>query len=122
MGDIAATPAPPYYAVVFTARRADDLRGYAETAREMRALAAAQDGFLGMESAAEDGVGITASYWRDLDSIKKWKANLRHLRAQKCGREQWYADYRVRVARVEREYGRADSGFADFAKTDSAPR
>lgn len=121
MADISQTPAPPYYAVIFTARQTDDLRGYAETAREMEKLAAQQPGFLGMETARET-IGITVSYWRDLTSIKNWKANLQHLQAQKRGREQWYAQYKVRIAKVEREYGRAKTcDHRDTEQSQSAP-
>ena len=48
---IVATPAPPYYAVVFTSRRTEVEAGYAVTAEQMLALAAAQPGYLGVESA-----------------------------------------------------------------------
>jgi len=73
-------------------------------ADKMLALAAQQPGFLGVESARED-IGITVSYWRDLASIKHWKQVADHLEAQKLGRGKWYANYKVRVARVERDYG-----------------
>lgn len=122
MRGIAETPAPPYYAVVFTARRTADLRGYAEMSREMRTLAAQQDGFLGIESANED-VGIVVSYWRDLAAIQKWKSDIRHREAQRRGREQWYADYQIRIAKVERAYGKFgdnERARSDFVKTESA--
>jgi heme-degrading monooxygenase HmoA len=73
-------------------------------ADEMAELASKQDGFLGLESARED-VGITVSYWRSLQDIKNWKANERHLVAQKTGREKWYERYKVRICKVERDYG-----------------
>ncbi len=73
-------------------------------AQQMLELAAEQAGFLGIESAREE-VGITVSYWQNLDSIKRWKANSKHLVAQKCGKEKWYSDFRVRIARVEKSYG-----------------
>ncbi len=73
-------------------------------ANSMVQLAAEQPGFLGIESARE-GLGITVSYWLDLESIKQWKANAEHLVAQKLGREQWYTSFRVRIAKVERDYG-----------------
>jgi heme-degrading monooxygenase HmoA len=72
--------------------------------KKMVALAQQQDGFLGLESAREE-VGITVSYWRDLESIKKWKGNSAHLFAQQQGKEKWYEGYRVRICKVEREYG-----------------
>jgi heme-degrading monooxygenase HmoA len=101
---IANTPPPPYYAVIFTNLRTNVDEGYAEMAEQMEELAQDQDGFLGIEF-ARDGLGITISYWRDLESIKNWKANMDHLTAQQLGREKWYASYKTRIALVERDYG-----------------
>ena len=100
----AVTPEPPYYAVIFTSTRTDGDNGYAEMAERMVELAAEQPGFLGVESARE-AIGITASYWRDLESIAAWKRNAEHREAQRLGRSQWYAGFRLRIAKVEREYG-----------------
>ncbi len=105
MSSIAKTPEPPYYAVIFSSLRTADLDGYAETASRMVELAALQPGFLGVESVRED-LGITVSYWSDLESIKKWKAQAEHQEAQKMGMERWYSTYKTRIALVEREYGR----------------
>ncbi len=104
MSPIALTPNPPYYAVIFTSIRTDGDHGYAEIASKMVQLAAEQPGFIGIES-ARDGVGITVSYWSDLESIKQWKANAEHLVAQKLGHEQWYTNFKTRIAKVERDYG-----------------
>ncbi len=101
---IADTPAPPYYAVIFSSVRTPVDEGYAEMAAAMDELAARQPGYLGVESAREE-VGITVSYWRDLDAIAAWKRAVDHVAAQRLGRERWYAMYRVRIALVEREYG-----------------
>ncbi|WP_421179253.1 antibiotic biosynthesis monooxygenase family protein [Aeromonas enteropelogenes] len=101
---IANTPEPPYYAVIFTSERTDVDEGYAAMAERMLALARTQPGFLGVES-ARDGVGITVSYWRDLESIRHWKSDLEHREAQRLGREQWYRTFKTRIARVERDYG-----------------
>ena len=73
-------------------------------ADNMVELAATQPGFLGIESARED-LGITVSYWSDVDSIKKWKANIEHQEARRLGREKWYVSFKLRVSRVERDYG-----------------
>ena len=105
MSLIANTPEPPYYAVIFTSQRNDDLEGYAETAARMVELAALQPGFLGVESARED-LGITVSLWSDLELIKQWKAHAEHREAQKMGMEKWYSTYKTRIALVERDYGR----------------
>lgn len=101
---IAATPEPPYVAVIFTSLRTDGDRGYGEMSERMVALAAQQAGFLGIES-ARDGLGITVSYWATEEAARSWKRDVDHLAAQRLGREEWYAAYRVRVATVTREYG-----------------
>ena len=101
---IANTPNPPYYAVIFTSIRTEGDNGYGEMANKMVELASRQQGFLGVESAHED-VGITVSYWADLESIKKWKANIEHQQAQRLGRENWYSSFKARITRVERDYG-----------------
>ena len=101
---VASTPQPPYYAVIFTSlRRDDDGEAYGRTAERMMELAAKQPGFLGVESARE-GLGITVSYWTDLDAIAAWKRNAEHLTAQGNGRRDWYETYKTRIARVERDY------------------
>lgn len=94
---------PPYYAVIFTSVRTDVEQGYAEMANLMVEMAKQQEGFLGVESARNE-IGITVSYWKDLESIKNWKNNLDHLQAQRMGKQKWYESYKVRIALVEREY------------------
>lgn len=100
---IAETPEPPYYAVIFTSLRTEVDSGYDETAERMLQLAAAQPGFLGVESARET-LGITVSYWKDLDAIRAWHAQAEHRIAQQKGREIWYKSFTTRIARVERDY------------------
>lgn len=103
---LANTPEPPYIAVIFTSKLTEDNRGYAAVAERMVELAVKQPGFLGVESArGADGVGITVSYWRDEASIAAWKRDEEHRAAQQAGRSRWYADFRMRIARVERAYG-----------------
>ena len=103
--DLANTPAPPYFAVIFTSRHAPGDDGYSAMAERMQELASQQPGCLGVESVrGADGIGITVSYWSSLESIRAWKAVGEHRTAQELGRSQWYADYRVRVCRVERDY------------------
>ncbi|MGF1730220.1 antibiotic biosynthesis monooxygenase family protein [Photobacterium kasasachensis] len=104
MSGIANTPEPPYYAVIFTSERTEGDNGYGIMADKMVELASIQPGFLGIESARE-GVGITVSYWRDLAAIKAWKANAEHQIAQKKGRKEWYSTFKVRISKVERDYG-----------------
>jgi heme-degrading monooxygenase HmoA len=93
----------PYYAVIFTSIRTDIDQNYSDMAVKMVELAQLQEGFLGIESARNE-IGITVSYWKSLEAIKKWKQNLDHLEAQHKGIEKWYERYTVRIAKVEREY------------------
>lgn len=115
MTNFTTLPKPPYYAVIFSSFRtpgADNdghgaSDGYGDMADRMVELAAQQDGYLGIESArGADGFGITVSYWRDEAAIVKWKANAEHLVAQQNGHERWYEHFELRVAKVERAYGK----------------
>ena len=104
---ISRTPEPPYYAVIFTSTRTEWDRGYGKMAEKMNDLAAQQPGYLGMETArSPEGLGITVSYWKSLEDISNWKADAQHQIAQHAGKHTWYQDYRVRIAKVEREYGK----------------
>ena len=100
---IAKTPKPPYYAVIFTSTQSKDSAGYSEMAAKIVSLAELQPGYLGIESAREN-VGITVSYWRDLESIRQWKNQTEHLEAQALGKSRWYSAYTTRIALVERDY------------------
>lgn len=93
----------PYYAVIFTSTRTQADNDYAAMAERMVELAKQQPGFLGIESARNE-VGITVSYWKDLESIKQWKQHSEHQLAQTLGREKWYSHYKTRICKVEREY------------------
>ncbi|MGO2240197.1 MAG: antibiotic biosynthesis monooxygenase family protein [Halomonas sp.] len=101
---IANTPSPPYYAVIFSSVRTEQDNGYGAMADRMLALASQQEGFLGIESARE-AVGITVSYWASEEAIKRWKQHAEHLEAQRLGHKAWYSAFKVRVAKVERDYG-----------------
>ncbi len=108
---LARTPEPPYYAVIFTSRRtAEGAEEYARTAALMEQLAEGQPGYLGLESARDEGgLGITVSYWQSEEALIAWKRVAEHRAAQVLGRERWYRDYVLRVARVERAYTMAGS-------------
>jgi heme-degrading monooxygenase HmoA len=104
MTQIANTPEPPYYAVIFSSLRTEGDHGYAAMTDLMVELAAVQPGFLGMES-VRDGLGITISYWESLEAIRNWKSNVEHREAQRLGHRMWYSSFKVRIAKVERDYG-----------------
>lgn len=102
----AKTPPPPYYAVIFSSqRKTHDPQGYGNMAEHMLALAAEQPGYLGVESVRDaDGFGLTVSYWVSPEAMLHWKNVRAHQAAQQLGRERWYEDYVVRIAKVERAY------------------
>lgn len=105
----ARLPEPPYYAVIFSSRRTPGDQGYEAMAERMVELAAQQPGFLGAESSRDaQGFGITVSYWASEEAIANWRRHAEHRVAQGQGRAQWYAHYEVRVARVERAWGKPD--------------
>ncbi len=91
---------PPYYAVIFTTKVSAENGGYEDMAARMLELAQLQDGFIAFESAKQE-IGITVSYWRDLESIKQWRNHLEHREAQRLGRELWYDSFELHIARVE---------------------
>lgn len=104
----ATTPEPPYYAVIFTSQRSDLDERYERMAEHMMEMALRQPGCLGAESARDArGFGITVSYWTDEAAVRHWKEDAQHLVAQRMGREMWYADYKLRVAKVERAYDKS---------------
>lgn len=103
MSGIAKTPEPPYYAVIFTSQRTEGENGYGKMAVKMVELASKQEGFLGVESARDVGLGITVSYWESLEAIKNWKDHSAHKIAQERGKAEWYKNFAIRVCKVERD-------------------
>ncbi len=107
---LAETPEPPYYAVIFSSRHTGAaVAEYASVAELMLRLASEQPGYLGVDTAHGE-IGITVSYWRDEASIRAWRHHLEHTVARERGRSEWYANYTLRVARVERatSFSRSD--------------
>ena len=103
----APLPKPPYYAVIFASTRTPGDQGYAQMADRMVELAAQQPGYLGVESTrGADGFGITVSYWNTLESIAAWRRHAEHRVAQETGIRSWYEHYTLRIAKVERAYGK----------------
>ena len=105
---IISTPPTPYYAVIFTSILDEHDPEYFRLNDMLRQQAEKLDGFLGEDSARND-YGISISYWKDLDSIQQWRQNADHQWAKQKGRKNFYKEYKIRIARVERKY--------DFKKT-----
>ncbi|MBI5032888.1 MAG: antibiotic biosynthesis monooxygenase [Chloroflexi bacterium] len=109
MTKIARTPEPPYFAVIFTSLRTEGDTGFAAMAEKMVELATFQSGFIGVES-ARDKIGITVTYWTNMEAILSWSQNAQHKLAWELGYQKWYQSFKLRVCKVERDY--------DFARSD----
>lgn len=71
---------------------------------EMAELARQNPGFIDVKAyKAEDGERLTVVRWRDEESLREWREQIRHRAAQATGRKKWYAYYRIEVASVIRE-------------------
>lgn len=68
-------------------------------ADKMVELVKQQPGFLSFASAREEE-GITVSYWKDKESIQKWKEHLDHKKAKELGRTEFYDSYRISICKV----------------------
>ena len=101
----ANTPQPPYYAAIFSSTGAGAQEGYAEDTETILELAKRHPGFLGIEAAGDEDLSIAVSYWDSDETIRAFKQLAEHLIIQKRGRETYYKSYKMRVARVERDYG-----------------
>ncbi len=83
-------------------------REYLDIAADLRPLLAEIDGFISIErfeSLSEPGKLLSLSFWRDEEAVAAWRRLEPHRAAQTAGRAHIFANYRLRVARVLRDYG-----------------
>lgn len=96
-------------AVIFEVQPAEDRTAeYLDTAAELRPLLDSIDGFVSVErfqSLADPRKYLSLSFWRDEAAVAAWRAGEEHRAAQARGRGGIFADYRLRVAEVIRDYG-----------------
>ncbi|MDB5423874.1 MAG: Antibiotic biosynthesis monooxygenase [Phenylobacterium sp.] len=81
---------------------------YLGIAADLKPLLETVDGFLSIErfeSLAEPGKILSLSFWRDEAAVAEWRKLEPHRRAQAAGRDGIFADYRLRIAQVVRDYG-----------------
>jgi heme-degrading monooxygenase HmoA len=110
----------PMYAVIFEVMPHEG-RGsrYFDLAASLRSELEKIDGFISVErfeSLTNKGKYVSLSFWRDENAIKAWRAHLGHQTAQREGKESVFKDFRIRVAKVERDYtmqDRTKAGAAD---------
>ena len=92
--------------------RQDDYLGIAATLRADLSLI---DGFMSVErfqSLTDPNKLLSLSFWRDEDAVKQWRNQTRHRASQAKGRSGIFAEYRLRVATVLRDYGLTDRAAA----------
>jgi heme-degrading monooxygenase HmoA len=85
--------------------RKDDYLGIAAA---LRADLDHIDGFISIErfhSLSDPEKLLSLSYWRDEEAVKNWRNHSKHRESQTKGRAGIFADYRLRVATVTRDYG-----------------
>lgn len=83
---------------------------YFDMAASLKADLERIEGFISVErfeSLATKGKYLSLSFWRDEEAIRRWRSLAGHRLAQTRGREGVFADYRLRVASVVRDYGMA---------------
>ena len=81
---------------------------YLEIAARLRAHLETVDGFITVErfeSLTEPGKLLSLSFFRDEEAVARWRTCEEHRAAQSAGRAGIFADYRLRVAHVLRDYG-----------------
>lgn len=99
-------------AVIFEVTPAPGQRGaYLDAAAAFKPLLAQIDGFVSIErfeSLSEPGKLLSLSFWRDEEAVARWRQQEAHRSTQAAGRDHVFADYRLRVAEVVRDYGMHD--------------
>jgi heme-degrading monooxygenase HmoA len=97
------------YAVIFEVKpNPGRERDYLDIAQLLRGELEKIDGFISVERFASlytEGKLLSLSFWRDEAAIERWRTQVQHRAAQRRGREEIFADYRIRVASVVRDYG-----------------
>lgn len=97
-------------AVIFEAETTPDIKSeYLDIAAQLRPLLARVDGFISIErfqSLTNPDKVLSLSFWRDQDAVATWR-NLPQVRAaQGAERSHVFADCRLRIAEVARDYGK----------------
>jgi len=97
------------HAVIFEVEpKAGHEGDYLDIAAALKSELEKIDGFISVErfrSLSKEGKLLSLSFWRDADAVKRWREQTQHRRAQARGRTDVFADYRISVAAVERQYG-----------------
>lgn len=100
------------YAVIFEVQpKPGRKQDYLDIAAALRPELEKIEGFISVErfqSLADEGKILSLSFWRDADAVRRWREHEQHHRAQHRGRGDVFADYRISVVEVRRQYGMFD--------------
>ena len=80
---------------------------YDEIAADLHARVQDVDGFISVErfeSRSEPGKLLSLSYWRDEDALAAWRSLAEHQAGMVVGKREVFADYRIVIAEVKRDY------------------
>ena len=94
---------------------AEGKQEYLDIAASLREHLVKIDGFISIErfqSLVDGGKILSLSFWRDEAALSEWRNLLEHRQAQAKGRDELFADYRIRVAEVSRDYTMTKRGEA----------
>ena len=84
---------------------------YLDLAAQLRPELEKIDGFISVErfaSLTNENKLLSLSFWRDEEAVRRWRTLAGHREAQARGRSDVFADYRLRIASVVRDYGMTD--------------
>ena len=100
------------YAVIFEVQpKPGRQQDYLDIAAALKPELEKIDGFISVErfqSLSTEGKILSLSFWRDAEAVTRWREHDRHQRAQSKGRNEVFADYRISVVEVARQYGMFD--------------
>ena len=103
------------YAVIFEVEIQEGKKDqYLSIAAHLKEQLVSMPGFLSIErfeSLVNEGKLLSLSFWKDEESLLNWKKNIDHMAAQTKGRDSVFKDYRIRIAKVQRDYTMASSTF-----------
>ena len=103
------------YSVIFEVEIADGKKNdYLSIAAVLKEQLIKMPGFISIErfqSLVNEGKLLSLSFWEDEKSLINWKKNIDHMAAQRKGRDSIFKDYRIRIAKVERDYTLESSSF-----------
>lgn len=96
-------------AVIFEVEpHGNHVQDYLDAAATLRPLLAEVLGFISIErfqSLSSTGKILSLSFWRDEEAVAQWRNLTAHRSIQRLGRQEYFSDYRLRVASVQRDYG-----------------